>query len=228
MFEDQLNFLRNHGYKVVPLSDVVNFLKRRSMLPPRAVAITVDDGHYSVYTQMKPVVEKYHIPVTLFIYPSAISNASYAMTWEQLAELKATGLFEVESHTYSHPNFHVEKRRLSAAGYEKLVKLQLYKPREVLESRLGETVNLIAWPFGIYDSELISAAQKAGYVAAFTIERRKVSQQDDLMAIPRFIICDSDVGKVLEGLLTREPRHDSAGIQHPASDCGTKEAQVNH
>ena len=54
---------------------------------------------------MKPLIERERIPVTLFSYPSAISNASYAMTWEQLAALKATGLFSIESHSYWHPNF---------------------------------------------------------------------------------------------------------------------------
>ena len=69
--------------------------------------------------------------------------------------------------------------------------------------------------FGIYDDELISAAQKAGYLAAFSIERRKVSQRDNVMAIPRFIVSDSDEGKAFEDLLIQEPvtRH-TAGTQH--------------
>jgi peptidoglycan/xylan/chitin deacetylase (PgdA/CDA1 family) len=44
------------------------------------VAITVDDGHLSVYTELYPLILKHRPPVTLFIYPSAISNASYALT----------------------------------------------------------------------------------------------------------------------------------------------------
>jgi Polysaccharide deacetylase len=50
--------------------------------------------------------------VTLFVYPSAVSNAAYALTWEQLRELQATGLVDIQSHTYWHPNFREEKRRL--------------------------------------------------------------------------------------------------------------------
>jgi len=92
------------------------------------VAITADDGHRSVFTVMKPLIERERIPVTLFSYPSAISNASYAMTWEQLAALKATGLFSIESHSYWHPNFRKEKRRLSADTYRKFVELQMTNP----------------------------------------------------------------------------------------------------
>lgn len=203
VFASQLKFLHDNGYTVVRLRDAVNFMKGRGELPPRVVAITADDGHRTVFTEMRPLVERYRIPVTLFIYPSAISNASYALTWGQLKELQATGLFDIESQTYWHPNFRVEKRRLPAGDYQQLVESQLSKSREVLERRLGSHVDLLSWPFGIYDDQLIAAARQAGYVAAFTIERRQLSPRDNIMAIPRFIVTDRDVGKAFEALLTR-------------------------
>jgi peptidoglycan/xylan/chitin deacetylase (PgdA/CDA1 family) len=49
--------------------------------------ITVDDGHLSVVREMLPLVREFNVPVTLFIYPSAISNASYALTWEDLRSI---------------------------------------------------------------------------------------------------------------------------------------------
>jgi peptidoglycan/xylan/chitin deacetylase (PgdA/CDA1 family) len=201
VFASQLKYLHDNNYTVVPLHDVVNFAAGHGELPPRAVAITADDGHRTVFSEMKPLVERYRIPVTLFIYPSAISNAPYAMTWEQLAELKASRLFSVESHSYWHPNFRIEKRRLSTEDYWKLVDNQLNKSRQVLERRLGGHVTMLSWPFGIYDDELIAAATKSGYVAGFSIERRKVSRGDNLMALPRFIVTNGDVGKRFESLL---------------------------
>ncbi len=89
----------------------------------------------------------------------------------------------------------------SPADYAKFVDTQLIKSRQVLERRLGGDVTMLSWPFGIYDDELISAATKSGYVAAFTIERHKVSRGDHLMALPRFIVTNSDVGKRFEDLL---------------------------
>ncbi len=95
----------------------------------RSVVISVDDGHKSVYTDMLPLIKKYRIPVTLFLYPSAISNASYAMTWEQIKKLKKTGLFDLQSHTYWHPNFKKDKKKLNPAEYEKFVDMQLKKSK---------------------------------------------------------------------------------------------------
>jgi len=218
LFAWQMGFLHDKGYKIVPIHEIVAFLEGRGELPPRAVAITVDDGHRTVFTEMKPVVERYRIPVTLFIYPSAISNASYAMTWEQLTELQATGMFDIESHSYWHPNFHIEKRRLPADEYARFVKMQLDKSREVLDRRLNIHVDLLAWPFGIYDDDLIAAASRSGYVAGFTIERRKVSRRENVMTIPRFIVTDRDEGKAFEALLPQDSdsssSHSTNSIHH--------------
>ena len=202
VFEWQLKYLREHSFTVVPLSDVVKFVKGQGHLPPRAVAITADDGHRTVFTIMKPMVERERIPVTLFIYPSAISNASYAMTWDQLVALKATCLFSIQSHSYWHPNFHTEKKRLPAGEYGEFVQNQLTKPRQILERRLGSRADMLAWPFGIYDDELITAAVKAGYVAAFTIDRRSVSASDNVMALPRYLVTDHDRGSAFAAMLS--------------------------
>ena len=85
VFEAQLQWLKDHQYTVIPLRTLVNYLLGQGPPPPpKSVVITADDGHKTVYTDMLPIVRKYNIPVTLFLYPSCISNASYAMTWEQL------------------------------------------------------------------------------------------------------------------------------------------------
>jgi hypothetical protein len=130
--------------------------------------------------------------VTLFIYPSAVSNASYAMTWEQLKEVKQTGLFDLQSHTFWHPNFKRDKKKLKPAEYQKLVDTQLSKAKAVLEKHLGGTMDLLAWPFGIYDDYLEKEATKAGYVAAFSIDRRNAGKSEAIMAEPRYLMVNGD------------------------------------
>ncbi|MBF0567098.1 MAG: polysaccharide deacetylase family protein [Nitrospirae bacterium] len=202
-FESHLKYLKRNGYTVIPLRELVDYyLGKVRQLPPRAVAIVADDGHKSVYTYMLPLVKQYHVAVTLFIYPSAISNASYAMTWNQLREIKETGLFDFQSHTYWHPNFKREKKRLAPKEYEKSVDMQLKKSKEKLEKELGVKVDMLAWPFGIYDDNLIAKATEAGYVAGFSIERRYTSSSDNVMALPRFLINAENRGKSFENILT--------------------------
>jgi peptidoglycan/xylan/chitin deacetylase (PgdA/CDA1 family) len=100
-FESQLRFLVEHGRPVVSLRSLVEHrLGRGPAPPPGAVVLTADDGHRSVYTEMYALVRRFGVPITLFIYPSAISRADYALTWDQLRELRASGLFDVQSHTW--------------------------------------------------------------------------------------------------------------------------------
>jgi peptidoglycan/xylan/chitin deacetylase (PgdA/CDA1 family) len=197
VFEGQINFLRSNGYTVIPLRTVVDWVLGKGPAPPsRSVVITADDAHRTVATVMAPIVLRYHIPVTLFVYPSAISNASYAMTWEQLAQLKQTGLFDIQSHTFWHPNFKVEKRRLTPVAFQKLVDTQLRKPISVLRQRLGVNADLLAWPFGIYTPELMQDAVQAGYVAAFSIKQGRANPSCNAMALPRYLLNNSDRGAV--------------------------------
>jgi peptidoglycan/xylan/chitin deacetylase (PgdA/CDA1 family) len=203
VFASQLKYLQEHRYAVITLRQLVAWrLGKAGPPPPNSVAITADDGHRSVYTEMFPFIKRYGIPVTLFIYPSAISNAPYAMTWAQLKELQETGLFEIQSHTYWHPNFRNEKKRLTPAEYEKFLKMQLTKSKEQLEKKLGIKVDMLAWPFGIFDQELARQASETGYVAAFTIKRHHVSSSDSVMALPRYLLTNKDEGRAFERLLS--------------------------
>lgn len=202
-FEEQLKWLKENGYTVIPLKTLVSYLRGEASLPSsKAVVITADDGHKSVYTDMLPLVRKYNIPVTLFIYPSAISNASYAMTWQQLRELQKTGLFDIQSHTYWHPNFKREKKKLSASDYQKLVKMQLSKSKATLEKKLDTQVSLLAWPYGIYDANLEQEANKAGYVMAFSIDAHRAEKSEKMMAQPRYMIVNRYNIKDFSGIIT--------------------------
>ncbi|OIQ63955.1 poly-beta-1,6-N-acetyl-D-glucosamine N-deacetylase precursor [mine drainage metagenome] len=202
--------LRELGCTVIPLSLLVDYLLgRRADLPPKAVVITADDGHITQFTEMRPVLERARLPVTLFIYPSAISYAAYAMTWDQLRQLHADPLVEVAGHTYWHPNFKHERKQQTPADYAKFVHMQLVKSKAVLEQRLGAIRPYLAWPFGIYDQELMDAAAAAGYEAAFTLDAKFATRALPMQAQPRYLMVDSVSEAMLERLLKRNMNRSS-------------------
>jgi peptidoglycan/xylan/chitin deacetylase (PgdA/CDA1 family) len=202
VFESHMKYLHDNGYTVIPLRQLVDHYRGKAPAPkPKSVVIVEDDAHKSVYSDMLPVIRKYGYPVTIFTYPSAISNAKYAMTWEQLRDLKKTGLFDVQSHTYWHPNFKKERKKLSGPALELLVMTQLRKSKARLETELGGHVDMLAWPFGINDEYLLAKAGEAGYVATFTIERRHATVTDSVMKLPRYLLVNADSGKAFVQLL---------------------------
>jgi peptidoglycan/xylan/chitin deacetylase (PgdA/CDA1 family) len=128
------------------------------------------------------------------------------MTWEQLHEMEQTGLFDVQSHTYWHPNFKHERKQQKPDDYVKFVRTQLVKSKAVLEQRMGHTINTLAWPFGIYDVELMQAASDAGYIAAFTLDAKPVTPQDAAMALARYMVVDATGEKGFARILREADR----------------------
>jgi peptidoglycan/xylan/chitin deacetylase (PgdA/CDA1 family) len=217
VFEWQLRRLRETGVPVLRLADVVE-QARKSGAHPNGVAITVDDGHVSVYTVMFPLIQRYGVPVTLFIYPSAISRASYALSWDQLTQMKMSGLVDIQSHTFWHPNFLKERARRTRRDFERFVETQLAASKKLLEKKLGGKVTMLAWPYGIFDSFLERKAAEVGFLAAFTVEARSISTGDSLMQLPRFVISDSDKGPRFDRVLRSEAnrlRVTDAASGHP-------------
>lgn len=201
-FESQIKWIKDNGFTIVPLLDVVEYLQgKRDSLPPKSVVITADDGWKSVYTYMAPIIKKYNIPVTLFIYPQTISEGKNAMTWDDLKELQQTGLFNIQGHTYDHPNFKHEKRDHSSSQFEKIVHKELVNSKEILDQKLNTKVTLLAWPFGIYDAYLEDEAAKAGYTMAFSIDARAANRTYRPMAQPRFMIITDQSMKTFEAIV---------------------------
>ena len=205
--ESQLAWIVDHHYSVVPLTTVIETVHGSAPAPLNTIAITVDDGHMSVFTTLFPLIQKYRIPVTLFIYPSAISKASYALTWDQLKQMKASGLVDIQAHTYWHPNFRREKARLGPADYDKFVSNQLVRSKDVLEQRLGSPITLMAWPYGIYDHDLEQAAAHAGYTASFAYAGGVALPGDDPFAIPRIPAANYAHGNAFATLLNDAQEH---------------------
>lgn len=195
VFAAQLKWLKDNGYTVIPLRTLVNYLLDKGPAPPpKSVVITADDAHQTVYSDMLPLAKKYNIPVTVFCYPSCVSRVSSVkcMKWEQLKALQKTGLFDIQCHTYWHPNFKKDKKKMKPGEFEKSVHTQLSKSKAVLEKKLGTKVDVLAWPFGIYNPYLEKQAAKAGYVVAFSIDRRFANKSENNMAQPRYLMSNGD------------------------------------
>lgn len=212
-----LRLLSDLGVRVVGLRDLV--ASRRPggpALPPRAVAISADDGHRSQYELLAPRLARAGLgaPVTLFIYPSALSNASYAMTWAQLVELLDSGAFELQSHTWWHPDLVRDRRTMAPEAFERHARAQLVHARELLRARTGREVTLLAWPFGRSDAGLRALAAATGHEAAFGLGARPVRPADDDFDLPRLLVTDDlsarELARWLEAAFAEDARREPA------------------
>ena len=80
--ERQLRFLRRVT-RVMPLTEAVAALRDGRDLPPRATAITFDDGYRDNLELAVPLLEKLGLPATFFLVPGLLSG-SMQPWWETL------------------------------------------------------------------------------------------------------------------------------------------------
>jgi peptidoglycan/xylan/chitin deacetylase (PgdA/CDA1 family) len=108
------DWLRQHGYRVVSVDDLLAAQRGERTLPAKAVLLTFDDGYRSFYTRVYPLLTAFNYPAVLSVvgsfleapprsqirYGAALVARENFVSWAQLREMQRSGLVEVGSHTY--------------------------------------------------------------------------------------------------------------------------------
>jgi len=81
VFSRQMEYLHRE-YSVLDLNDLMGMLDRGETIPPRAAALTFDDGYEDVYRNAFPVLKQYNLPATVFISTGFIDGDNLPWTDE--------------------------------------------------------------------------------------------------------------------------------------------------
>jgi peptidoglycan/xylan/chitin deacetylase (PgdA/CDA1 family) len=179
---EDLDLIARSGGTVVSLEQVYRSLTDGAPLPDKAVVLTFDDGYLGFYENARPLLEERGAPATVFMHTGFIGDqrGKPKMTMEQLRELARSGLFDVQSHTVTHPE------DITMLSPER-VRSELRESRKVLEEALGHEVRFLSWPVGKNDPMTRYEAQEAGYRMAVTMERGLVGDSPDILAVNRIV-----------------------------------------
>ena len=85
------------------------------------------------------------------------------LTWEELRELKESGLIEIESHSVTHDD-------LTKISDEQL-RRELEESKRLISSKLGITSTSVAYPYGLFNRKTIGMMKQYGYRFGFTVIR---------------------------------------------------------
>lgn len=188
VFEQEMKYLKDNGYHVVPLSDVVRFIKHEIGLPPNSVAITIDDGYKSAIVWAAPVLKKYGYPWTYFVYPQfiTVNEGSGAASWNDLLALQADGV-DIECHSMTHPQL-TKKGSKTPEQYDAWLTNETAGAKALLEQKLGKPVPYFAYPYGAYNKQVEDKVIAAGFEAIFTVADNPVHTTTNIDSIGRYII----------------------------------------
>ncbi len=184
-FREQLEFLKNNDYRVIPLEELVTLLQGGAKLPEKTVVITIDDGYRSVYENGWPLLKEYGYPFTVFIYAKATENEHWNyMTWLQIKEMKAAGV-DFQNHGFTHDHMAFKSPEMNMDEYRAWIRADLAVSTRILSEELKERPRFFAVPYGEYNRTLLEEIRSFGYEAILLQNPGSVSSDTDPFSIPR-------------------------------------------
>ncbi len=168
-FKRQMNFLKEHGYRVISLDQLLNFLEFKQQIPEKSVVLTFDDGWQSFYDIAFPILKDYGFPATLFVRTDFIGEKA-AMSWNQLNELAKSGV-DIQCKISTHRSRHVLKDSQAVRTYFSDVQEELSQSKRIIKKKMNKECRYLALPSAKPNSLVIGLLKKEGYCAAVTLER---------------------------------------------------------
>jgi peptidoglycan/xylan/chitin deacetylase (PgdA/CDA1 family) len=162
-FNQQMAYLKEHGYTSVTFEDLRRHIREGSLLPDHPVMITFDDAAENIYTNAFPILKKYGFKACLFM----ISEQS-TLKVNQLKEMQVYGM-EFGSHTKTHPNlFEISDDEIRG---------EILESKRILEEKLNTKIIVFAYPFGqgAYDERIKQIVKEGGYIFACGIKKGKLT-----------------------------------------------------
>lgn len=182
-FEKDLEFLTEHGYRTINMTQLIDYVKNGTPLPPKPVMLTFDDGQESFYAYILPILEKHRAYAVMSIVGEYVDTytklqdhyLSYSyMDWSEIDELVKSPWAEVQNHTYNmHSN---NKGRLgckikkgeSVNDYTIALNSDIGRLQEEIFKRTGWQPNTFTYPYGYFCKESVPILKALGFEATLT------------------------------------------------------------
>jgi peptidoglycan/xylan/chitin deacetylase (PgdA/CDA1 family) len=150
-FQAQMQHLKHTSARVISLCEIVTCIKNNKPFPPKAVAITFDDGFQNFYSVAYPVLRAYGFTATVFLVPGYCGKNNQwggqpdgipildLLDWHEIYEMANDGI-DFGAHTMTHPN-------LSALPLEKTIR-EIVDSKIIIQEHLGKEITFFAYPYG--------------------------------------------------------------------------------
>ncbi|MBU2869530.1 polysaccharide deacetylase family protein [Colwellia sp. E2M01] len=188
-FEVHLQYLKDNGFKVVPLSNLIDGIKKQTPLADKSVAITFDDAYIDILTQAKPILDKFNFPYTIYVNPGIINrndkkSSSQYLSWDQLKALADEGVI-IANHGYEHHSMARTPKGLTQQEWLDKQTTSLLKAEQLIKEQTGQSWRYFAYPYGEYDLA-VQAWIEANNFVAFSQQSGAIGLNTDLTSVPRF------------------------------------------
>ncbi|WP_197974946.1 poly-beta-1,6-N-acetyl-D-glucosamine N-deacetylase PgaB [Phaeovibrio sulfidiphilus] len=226
-------WLQDHGYTPVSVDRILEAAAGGPALPERAVLLTFDDGYRSFHQSVFPLLKArgwpaVYAPVGLWIdtpdgetvdFGGVPTDRSVFGTWDEIAEMAASGLVEIASHSWNLHRGVVANPRGNAlpaaayriydpatgtyeddAAFRARVRADVDRMTRRIEAVTGRAPRVWVWPYGEASGETLGILAENHYRLALTLDRGLAST-GRLLDVPRYFVGNGDDSAALERAL---------------------------
>jgi peptidoglycan/xylan/chitin deacetylase (PgdA/CDA1 family) len=191
-FNRQMRYLKDKGYEVISLDELVKSIESKKRVRRNKVVITFDDGYKDNFTYAYPVLKRYNFPATIFLITDYIGTKSNPgekefMLWEDVVVMSNNGI-SFGGHTKSHIT-------LGLMVDEKQAFEEIAGSKEALEKKIDGRVDYFCYPVGAFNERIKELVRKAGYKGACATNRGYVKYNRDVYELKRIKVTNSDTNK---------------------------------
>ena len=157
-FEENIKVLLENGYTIMSMQELNDAYNLKIKLPSKHILINFDDGYYSNYEYIYPILKKYNVKVAIFVVTDKvgkeIDEIKY-LGWNECLEMQNSDLVEIFSHSKRHLFYDKFSTRVIHDDV-----IESYK---VIEKNLGEKkLKVFAYPYGAYTKETVWTIKFSG------------------------------------------------------------------
>ena len=176
LFEGHLQALHKANYETYFVKDIPEILDGTIHYSTQSAVITFDDGYGDFYTDVFPLLKKYHMRATIYIIYDYIGRKGF-LNEQQIRELVDSDLVEIGSHTLDH----IYLKQASKNYADK----QIIESKKKFEEQFGIKIFTFAYPYGAFNDDNIKSVQNAGYTAAVSVISGVMQSKDNLFYLSR-------------------------------------------
>lgn len=199
-FKQQVDTLKEAGAAFLTEEQLLK-AKETGDFPEKCVWISFDDIDRSVYENAFPILKEANIPFTLFVIVGHVGSEDFnnleMATWDELREMKKSGLADFGSHTFDMHRFEGDIPVFLLPERSEAFKEDLEKSVEKIEVELNITVKSLAYPYGDTNQLVTRLAKEQGLEAGYILAPQVIQPADDNFYINRIIVNQTTFDDVL-------------------------------
>ena len=209
-FEKDLVYLQDNNIRVIDFEELEDIVSGSLVLNCHAAIITFDDGDHSWFTEAMPLLRKYRMKGTFFLWASMIGRNSF-LSWDEVDLMNSYSYeggvrpFSFGSHTLYHRYLLDMKTALGGGeAFSAYLDEDLGGSKRLIEDHINGSVSALALPFGngAGDADIIAAALRHGYRFIRTSERNITgTPSTNLFMLPSLPMLDDTRQEQIGGYL---------------------------